>query len=276
MSSGSDAESAERMKCLMNTIRRIIALLFSLILLCSSSAVSAAKSGKKEYTAREITTDIVQEIPAQIQQMLDCAYEQLIETDGRNLKTKNKFTNWRNDYTYEWCGGFVTWCMLEAGIPMAEKNSIQEGEVEGLVHVKEAGVGKLYDGYAKMNRITRIPQKGFIAVYGNEGSGGSTPYYHVGLVYDVEKLSNSKYRITSIEGNVKGHTVRMDVRDYDLNLASDKKQKVKDMTLVPEEERDREETNIFSYGYAYSKKHMYITVFLRPWSPDDSQEVPEA
>ena len=63
----------------------------------------------------------------------------------------------------------------------------------------------------------------------------------------------------------------MYVRDYDLNLASDKKQKPKDMPLVPEEERDREETNIFSYGYAYTKKHMYITIFLMPWIPEVAQ-----
>ena len=162
--------------------------------------------------------------------------------------------------------------MIQAGIPMEENKNIKEGEVEGLFHVKEAGVGKLYDGYGKLNRITRVPQKGYIAVYGNEGSGGSTPYYHVGLVYDVEKLSDGKYRITTIEGNVKGHTIRMFVRDYDMNLASDKKLKVDDMSLVPQEERDREETNIFSYGYAYSKKHMYITIFLMPWIPEESAE----
>nr|AHF25741.1 hypothetical protein [uncultured bacterium Contigcl_51] len=257
----------------MIQFKRALALMLVLILCCSSSL--AAKKKTTEYTAREITTEIVQEIPAEIQNMLDIAYEQLIETDGKNLKEKNKFTEWRNNYTFEWCGGFVTWCMLEAGIPMEEKNKIQDGEVEGLFHVKEAGVGKLYEGYAKLNRITRVPQKGYIAVYGNEGSGGSTPYYHVGLVYDVEKLSDGKYRITTIEGNVKGHTVKMYVRDYDLNLASDKKQKPKDMSLVPEEERDREETNIFSYGYAYTKKHMYITIFLMPWIPEESQESTE-
>ena len=257
----------------MIQMKRALALMLVLILCCSTSL--AAKKKTPEYTAREITTEVVQEIPAEIQNMLDIAYEQLIETDGKNLKEKNKYTKWRNDYKFEWCGGFVTWCMLEAGIPMEEKNKIEDGEVEGLFHVKEAGVGKLYDGYARLNRITRVPQKGFIAVYGNEGSGGSTPYYHVGLVYDVEKLSDGIYRITTIEGNVKGHTVKMYVRDYDLNKASDKKQKPKDMTLVPKEERDREETNIFSYGYAYTKKNMYITIFLMPWIPEESQESTE-
>jgi len=260
----------------MFRIKRFIAVMLTLVLLCSSSAMAAKNKSNPVYTAREITTEVVQDIPPEIQLMLDYAHQQWIETDGKNLKDKNQFTKWRNNYKFEWCGGFVTWCMIQAGIPMEENNKIQPGEVEGLFHVKEAGVGKLYDGYGKLNRITRIPQKGFIAVYGNEGSGGSTPYYHVGLVYDVEKLSDGKYRITTIEGNVKGHTIRMFVRDYDLNLASDKKLKVNDMPLVPEAERDREETNIFSYGYAYSKKHMYITIFLMPWIPEEEPaESPE-
>ena len=219
----------------MIRIRRALALMFVLIFCCSSSL--AAKKKTPEYTAREIDPEVIRDIPDDIQNMLDIAYQQLI--------------------------------------PMEEKNKIEDGEVGGLFHVKEAGVGKLYEGFAKLNRITRVPQKGFIAVYGNEGSGGSTPYYHVGLVYDVEKLSDGIYRITTIEGNVKGHTVRMYVRDYDMNKASDKKQKPKDMTLVPEEERDREETNIFSYGYAYTKKKMYLTIFLMPWIPEESQAATE-
>ena len=257
----------------MIRMKRALALMLVLIL-CASSAL-AAKKKTVEYTAREITTEVIQDVPAEIRNILDIAYEQLVETDGKNLKELNKFTKWRNNYPYGWCGGFITWCMLEAGIPMEEKNKITDGEVDGLFHVKEAGVGKLYEGYAKLNRITRVPQKGFIAVYGNEGSGGSTPYYHVGLVYDVEQLSDGIYRITTIEGNVKGHTVRMYTRDYDLNKASDKKQKPKDMSLVPEAERDREETTLFSYGYAYTKKKMYVTIFLMPWIPGESQATTE-
>ena len=116
----------------MIKMKRALALMLVLILCCSTSL--AAKKKATEYTAREITTEVVQDIPAEIQNMLDIAYEQLIETDGKNLKEKNKYTKWRNDYKFEWCGGFVTWCMLEAGIPMEEKNKIEDGEVEGAAH----------------------------------------------------------------------------------------------------------------------------------------------
>ena len=146
-----------------------------------------------------------------------------------------------------------------------------------MVHVKEAGVGKLYDGYARMNRITRIPQKGFIVVYGNGkkfGDVDATGYYHVGLVYDVEELSEGKYRITTIEGNVSspgddthgkaGSTIRMYIRDYNLNA----EKKPQDLSLVPEEERTQEESALFSYDYTYGNPNLYITIFLMPWIPE--------
>ena len=99
----------------MIRIRRALALMFVLIFCCSSSL--AAKKKTPEYTAREIDPEVIRDIPEDIQNMLDIAYQQLIETDGKNLKEKNKFTKWRNNYSYGWCGGFITWCMLEAGIP---------------------------------------------------------------------------------------------------------------------------------------------------------------
>jgi len=261
----------------MNTLRRIFLLVLAFTLLLSSSAFAAKK--KNEVVPRAIPEDVIQEIPETIQQVLDLAYEQLIETDAQELKTINKYTKWRNDYSYGWCGGFITWCMLQLDIPQKDKNSIKKGEVEGLFHVKEAGVGKMYTGYEKVNRITRIPQKGFIAVFGNSKkfkSSGATPYYHVGLVYDVEKLDNGVYRVTTIEGNVScdkdethkkvGHTIRMYTRDYHLNA----EKKADDLTLVPEEERTKEETRLFSYDYTYGNKNLYFTIFLMPWIPEES------
>lgn len=235
-------------------------------------------SAADEPNFREITTDVIQDIPAEIQQVLDLAYDQWLETDGAELKESNKFTKWRNNSTWGWCGGFITWCMLELEIPQQEKNKIKTEEVEGVVHVKEAGVGKLQDGYARMNRLTRIPQKGFIAVFGNGKSFegvGVTKFYHVGLVYDVVELSEGKYRITTIEGNVSspgddthkkaGHTVRMYTRDYDLYA----EKKSLDLTLVPEDERTQEESALFSWKYTYNNEGLYIYDFLMPWIPEE-------
>ena len=261
----------------MRISKRAFTLLLALLLLCSSSALAAKK--KEAPVARQITTDVVEEIPETIQKVLDLAYEQWVETDGAELKKKNKYTEWRNKYEYGWCGGFITWLMLQLDIPQAEHKKVPKGEIEGLYHVKEAGVGKLFTGYEKINRITRIPQKGFIAVFGTSKAvkgSGVTPYYHVGLVYDVEKLEEGLYRITTIEGNVNTpgddthkkttHTIRMFTRDYHLNA----EKKADNMTLVPEAERTKEENALFSYGYTYDNKYLYHTIFLMPWIPEET------
>ena len=259
-------------------MKRLTALLLTLLLLLSVLPAQAAKSKSTPTPAPlEIQTEVIQEVPEQIQQVLDQAYEELIAGDGLELKKRNKYTDWNGSHTgYGWCGGFITWCMLQHDVPMQKKNDIKAGEVPGVVHVKEAGVGKLVTGYQKMYRTTMIPQKGFIAVYGNQMSKyGISGLYHVGLVYDVEKLSDTRYRITTIEGNVSSpgyedghkkapHTIRMFVRDYDMSA-----EKKNNITLVPEEERTRQESSIFSYQYTYNNKTLYINMFLMPWNPNE-------
>jgi len=258
----------------MKACKRVFVLL--LVLLCIADGAFAAKKEQKN-TAREITRDVVQDIPETIQQVLDLANEEWLATEGKNLKDKNKFTEWRGKgYKFSWCGGYVTWCMLQLDVPQEEKNKTKRQEVEGIVHVKEAGVGKLFDGYERMNRLTRIPQKGFVVVYGTSkkfGKSAPTPYYHVGLVYDVEKLSENKYRLTTLEGAVtipkkNGLTIRKYVRDY--TIPETTKDKEKDLTLVPEEERTEEETDLFTYHYSYDNKYEYVTIFLMPWIPEEN------
>ena len=265
----------------MSLLKRFLVLVLAFsLLICSSAA--AAKKSTPTLPPPEVPAEVVSDIPDTIRQVLDLAYDQLVEVNGKNLKEKNQFTKWRNNYEFGWCGGFITWCMLQLDVPQKEKNKTPKEEVSGIVHVKEAGVGKMYDGYLRMNRVTMTPQKGFIVVFGNANSKyvktGSTPYYHVGLVYDLELLDNGLYRMTTIEGNVtvdftdaegnrtkSGHTIRMYTRDFNPDAESKKT----NLTLVPEEERDREESLIFSYNYTYNNPSMYITCFLMPWIPGD-------
>ena len=280
----------------MNRLKALSLMIAVLLLTLSSNAAAAKAKPTPTPPLPEVPEEIVQEVPDTIQAVLDLAYNELVEANGKELKTLNKYTEWRGKgVKFGWCGGFVTWCMLEAGIPQEDKNTtlkIKE-PVSGIVHVKEAGVGKLYSGYEHLNRVTeqpsrkkdrhvQIPQKGFIVVYGNADSSGKyagiTPYYHVGLVYDVEKLDNGCYRLTTIEGNVgvnftdaagekhkATHTIRMYTRDYNPHAEKLKE----DLTLVPEAERSQEESVIFSYDYTYGNKKMYISTFLMPWVPGD-------
>ena len=265
-------------------MKKSFAFLLSALLLFSAPALAAKSKATPTPPPLEITAE-PQEPPEQIQRVLDIAWQEWETVNGKDQGVKNKYTTWFNNYNWgknSWCAGFVTWCMLELGIPQQEKNKTEKKEVPGLVHVKEAGVGKLYDGYLRMNRVTSVPQKGFIAVFGNANKkyvkAGATPYYHVGLVYDLQLLENGKYRMTTIEGNVSlnftdaegkrtksPHTVRMYTRDFDPNAGNPKA----NISLVPEDERDREESLTFSWDYTYNNPSMYVTCFLMPWVPGD-------
>ena len=262
----------------MSLLKRLAVLLLIVFLLADIPA-ALAKTKSTPPPAPEVPEEVLQEIPEGIRDVLDLAYAELMEVNGQELKKKNKYTKWRNNYEYGWCGGFITWCMLEKDIPMFDQGKAPKEEVPGLIHMKAAGVGKIYTGFERMNRLSSIPQKGFIAVFGNtDKKFGASEFYHVGLVYDVELLPNGVYRITTIEGNVAldftdadgtrhkaSHTVRMYTRDYH----PDAEKKKDDLTLVPEEERTREESVTFSYGYTYNNPSMYVSYFLMPWVPGD-------
>ena len=236
---------------------RLAALM--LVLACLASPVpAAAKKNKPTPTPapRAITTEVIQDVPEEIQALLDLAYGEWESRSGKVLKKSNKYTKWRNDYEWGWCGGFLTWCMLELGVPQQRLNEMESGEVPGVAHVLEASVGKILTGYLMMNRTTLMPQKGFLVVYGKKNAGS---YLHIGLVYDVEDLGGGKYRLTTIEGNM-SNTVRMYTRDYDMNAA-----KQKNLTMLPAAERTEEESRKFSYKIP---NNWYINMFLMPWVPE--------
>lgn len=241
-------------------MKRFCSLLLLLALLCASLPASAASKASPTPPPVELEETVAEEIPPEIEKLLEIVHAEWEETAGKNLKKRNKYTQWYNNYEWEWCAGFVTWCMMEAGIPQEDYRTIEEGEKPGLYHATASAPGKMATGYSRMYRTTMIPQRGFVVVYGSKNSGS---FWHVGFVYDVEKLSDGRYRLTTIEGNVNKYSVGMFVRDYDPHTAK----KPGNLTLVPKEERDREETKNFSYKYTYNDKGMYVNMFLMPWIP---------
>ena len=244
----------------MNRFPQGTMTLLLVLLMIAFPALAAKSTATPTPAPREITQEVIQEVPEQIQQLLDLAWQEWKTVDGKKQKNPNKYTKWRNNGKYGWCGGFITWCMLEVGVPQWEHKEIEEGEVDGVVHVKEAGVGKLVTGYTKMHRTTMVPQKGFIVVYGKKGKNG---LWHVGLVYDAQKLDEDTWRLTTIEGNVSS-SIWMYVHDYHMNA----EKKMENITLVPENERVETDSNAFSYNYTYKDKDIYINMFLMPWVPD--------
>ena len=210
---------------LMKKFLRIIAFMLLLTLFCPTALAKAPDAiPLKEISATQV------EPPPEIRQVLDIAYAQWQETDGKNLTDKNKFTEWRGKgYKFQWCGGYVTWCMLEAGIPMMTLGEFRSAAKQsddrlvlkdGVYHCEEALPSKILSGYQFMERVTAVPQKGFIIIYGT--SWNET--VHTALVYDVEELGEGKFRITTLEGNVKNNgtpnSITMYIRDYDMNVRS--------------------------------------------------------
>lgn len=248
-------------------MKRFISVILCMLLLFSLSSASAAKKSKSTPTPEpvDIGTDLVNP-PEKIQQMLEIAYQEWVSVNGKDQGKKNKYTKWFNNYEWgrnSWCAGFVTWCMLEAGIPQMPKDEIlelEEGVVpESVFHVKASSPGKMLPGYLHLHRTTKIPQRGFIVDYGT----GSNKYVHVGIVYDVEDRGNGIYRLTCIEGAMR-NTVRMFVYDYDSNA-----EMKKNTSTIPKEERTQEESKIFTYKPHVSGQKYYINCFFMPWLPGD-------
>ncbi len=244
-------------------MRKVLSLAAALMLALPMGAQAAKATNSPTPAPIEISEHVIDEVPEEIQRVLDIAWQEYEAAQGKTFSNLNKYTEWRGrGVKFKWCGGYVTWCFIEAGIPMAELEQIPEGEVEGVHHVKEASVGKLLRGYQKMYRSTRIPQKGFLVVYGAQSYNRTV---HVGLVYDVEELGEGRYRITTLEGNM-SNTIRMYVHDYDMNAAKESK----NLTSPPEEERTQAETKNFSYKVAKSGDNTFwINCFLMPYVPGD-------
>lgn len=268
--------------CQMIKMKKAVCFLLSgiLTLLCVFPAFSAQKAQPTPTPPPiEIREEIV-EPPEQIREVLDIAYGEWTELGGKVLKKANKFTKWRtsSENGFGWCGGFITWCMIQAGINMDTLDVVKkngEGPVDGIYHVKEASVGKLLRGYQIVQRAGIVPQKGYLLVYGVRKSSNKT--VHIGLVWDVQDLGSGKYRLTTIEGNI-GSRIMMYIHDYDM-FAEDP---TKNLSLVPEDERSEAETRAFSYKLA--DKNWYVNRFLMPWLPSDipaeepeepAEEIPE-
>ena len=120
----------------MSLLKRVSILLVAFLLLFSSTALAAKKPKATATPAPpQVPSEVLDELPQTIIDLLELANNELQDVNGKELKKKNKYTKWRNNYEYGWCGGFITWCMLELGVPQNEKNKTEKKEVSGIVHV---------------------------------------------------------------------------------------------------------------------------------------------
>lgn len=263
----------------MKHISALIILTLMMALLCPAALAASATPTPPPVAIEQTPV----EPPEIIRNALDIAYAEWETLAGKTLARVNKYTEWRGKGVgFGWCAGYVTWCMMEAGVPMYEmehfldeSQDTKEGfyPVEGVMHVQEAGVGKLLRAYQRMNRTTMVPQRGYILVYGC--SYNKT--IHVGLVYDVIDLGGGRYRITTLEGNM-SNRVKMYIRDYDMNAqVNTNSRKSTNLYEIPEDERTLPESTYVDYSVVSAKpsssasnKYMYyVHCFLMPWVPGD-------
>ena len=192
--------------------------------------------------------------PDEIQKAIEIAQAEWRYWHGHALKKSNKYTLWycRRPCSFGWCGGFVGWCLDEAGVPMYRVEKAQPVADGQPYAIAEAGVGKILKGYTKMDRLSKIPRPGYLVIYAVRDSVNKT--VHVGMVTKAEPMENGRYLITTVEGNV-SNTVKSYQYYYD---SLDDTQH--NMIELPKEEWTGE-----NMSYALHSGDWYINTFCQTY-----------
>ncbi len=208
-------------------------------------------------------------VPALMRAAIDYALNEWQQVGGERLPRCNKYTLWYsngNKYEYGWCAAFECYCLYHVGIPMVEWTKCEphpDGDVWG---VKANGVGKVIEGYNKMNRLTFVPRTGYLVVYGQKDSGNSM---HVGIITDVQDLGNGQYLVKTVEGNM-SNTVKRYCYLYTVGNADESRANGKNnynygvygnYSDCPEEYRTEPET----YQYTIHSQKWYVFRFCATW-----------
>ncbi len=257
--------------------RRFFALLLFLAWMLSVATASFASANPSPTATPppvELPSSVLFEPPEAIQRMIEIAVNECVQLNGKKLPRSNKYTKWWNNGEWGWCAGFTTWCSLQAKIPQDDMKVIlsrPEGESpESVYSCRASSPAKLIRTFLHMHRTTMIPQKGFFILYGDLWNFKT----HVGIVIDVQLLSDGRYRLTTVEGNM-GSTVQTFVADYkpvDVYNEQNHSPKTSNLSPVPEEEREEGISPAPSYRLRVSDTDgspWYVTCFLMTWLPGD-------
>lgn len=202
----------------------------------------------------DVTVDI-NATPLMIQNAIDIALKEWADLYPDTLSRTNKYTRWYCGRACEfgWCGGFAGYCLDEAGVPMTDQEKSVPHDSGEPYSVREAGVGKLLKGFTRMDRLSGIPRPGYLVIYAVRDSVNVT--VHVGLITNVEDLTDGKYLLTTVEGNMSSRIKRY-CYVYD-SAASDK---TRNMSAAPEERRTDERIQ-----YTPHMDTWYVNVFCQTW-----------
>lgn len=103
-----------------------------------------------------------------------------------------------------WCGYFVSWCAMRAGLLGTKVKYIT-----GVASAKKAGT---YYLRSEVFSGKYTPKKGDIVIYGKTGNASGC---HVGLMADNGFFTSGKFKFTNIEGNTSDDTVQSKPRCFD-------------------------------------------------------------
>ena len=102
-----------------------------------------------------------------------------------------------------------------------------------------------------MNRLSDVPQPGYLVIYGKRGG---YKYLHIGMVTDVIDNGDGTYLISTVEGNVSSRIKRYTYL-YDKNGGE------KNFMACPEELQ----TDTDTFQYTPHNKDWCITIFCQTW-----------
>lgn len=195
-------------------------------------------------------------MPMLIRGAVELALQEWEDHLGKTFSQKNKYTAWwcgtGPKCYFGWCGGFVSYCLDTAGVPMeAPADSVPHESGEPYA-TYATGVGKILKGFENMDRVSMIPRPGYLVIYGERG------YYntmHVGMVTDVQELGEGLYSIQTVEGNVSSRIKRYSYY-YNANDTTEH-----NISNTPEEYRLDPDT----YQYTIHEDNWFIHAFCQTW-----------
>ncbi len=208
-------------------------------------------------TSCDLTVD--EDVPTELmKKAIAIAENEFVALDLKGIKRANKYTKWyagKSGVAFGWCGAFVGWCFEEAGVPMFRVEKAEEVEDSATWAISEASVGKILKGYQKMERIGNIPRPGYMVIY--SVTKKSYNNIHTGLVVDAQALGDSRYLVTTIEGNVSS---RVKKYQYYYDSSEEATQKQKNMEALPKELQTDEKIS-----YKLHSKDWFVKVFCQTY-----------
>ena len=211
--------------------------------------------------------DETDDTPALIRATIDLALNEWSENVGKTfsrLGSKNKYSRWQcgtgSGCNIGWCGAFVGYCLDTAGVPMDVYNKSVPHDGGVPYAVRAAGVGKIYTGYQKMERLSDIPKPGYLVIYGKKDGYA---YLHIGMVTAVTDNGDGTYLIQTVEGNVSNRIKRYCYL-YDKNGGK------KNFLECPSDAQTDPDT----FQYTPHDKNWMITTFCQTWVEDAAKQTP--